>query len=161
MSKKSDSSRTGEPHIENRRARHDYFIDETIECGIKLTGTEIKSIRDGQVSLAEGYVRATETPLALTLHGVHIAEYPKAGPAHQHNPTRPRALLAHAREIRKLADKTRVRGTTLVPLKIIFVRGRAKVVVGVARGKKTADKRQDLIKKEAKREMDRAMTKRG
>lgn len=149
-----------EPTIENRRARHDYFIEDTLECGLKLTGTEIKSVRNGQVSLAEGYVRAVADPPSLTLHGVHIAEYPPAGPARQHNPVRERVLLAHKREIRKLADKTREKGTTLVPLKLYFVRGRAKLLVGLGRGKQKADKRHAIAEREHKRDMDRAMSRR-
>jgi SsrA-binding protein len=147
-----------EPTIENRRARHDYFVEDTLEVGIKLTGTEIKSLRLGQASIAEGYVRAEEAPVSLSLHGAHIPEYPPAGAARQHDPIRTRVLLAHAREIRKLADRTRQKGTTLVPLKIYFVRGRAKLLIGLARGKQHHDKRQDLMKKEARREMDRAMS---
>jgi SsrA-binding protein len=156
--KSSSKSKSHEPTIENRRARHDYFIEDTLECGVKLTGTEVKSVRNGQVSLAEGYVRATESPVALTLHGVHIAEYPPAGEANQHDPTRARVLLANAREIRKLADRTRERGVTLVPLKVYFVRGRAKLLVGIGRGKGKTDQRQDIAKREAKREIDRAMS---
>ena len=157
MSAKSKSA-THEPTIENRRARHDYFIEDTLECGMKLTGTEVKSVRKGQVSLAEGFVQATSEPVSLTLHGVHIAEYAPAAAAHQHAPTRPRSLLAKAREIRKLADRTRERGTTLVPLKIYFVRGRAKLLVGLARGKQKSDKRQSIAEREHKRDMDRAMS---
>jgi SsrA-binding protein len=160
MSAKGKNSSTLEPTIENRKARHEYFIEETIECGIKLTGTEVKSVRNGLVSLAEGYVRATDAPLAMVLHGVHIGEYPPAAQAHQHSPTRERILLAQKREIRKLADKTRERGVTLVPLKIYFVRGRAKLLVGVGRGKQKADKRQDIATREARRDMDRAMSRR-
>ncbi|MHC4768724.1 MAG: SsrA-binding protein, partial [Planctomycetota bacterium] len=110
------ASKTGrqihEPTIENRRARHNYSIEETLECGIRLAGTEVKSVRNGQVSLAEGYVRATDDPVALTLHGVHIAEYAPAGEQRQHDANRARALLAHRREIRKLADRTRSKGVT-------------------------------------------------
>lgn len=149
---------TNEPEIQNRKARHDYLIEDTLECGIKLVGTEVKSVRSGQVSLAEGYVRAVETPLALTLHGVHIAEYAPAGEANQHVPTRPRVLLAQKREIRKLAVKTRDKGLTIVPLKMYFVRGRAKLLVGLARGKRKADKRQDIDRRQAKRDIDRAMS---
>ena len=151
-------SRVAEPTIENRKARHRFHILETLECGLKLTGTEIKSVRDGKVSLGEGYVRAEEHPLRLTLHGVHIGEYPPAGPARQHDPIRTRILLAHRREIAKLADKTREKGTTLVPLKLYFLRGRAKLLIGLARGKRMADKRQDLAKKEAQRDIERAMS---
>ena len=149
-----------EPTIENRKARHDYFIEETLECGLKLTGTEVKSVRNGQVSLAEGYVMATAIPLSLILHGVHIAEYAPANPAHQHLPTRPRNLLANKREIRKLADRSAQRGYTLIPLKIYSLRGRAKLLVGVARGKQKGDKREAIAHREHKREMDRAMSRR-
>ncbi len=159
MAAKSTSN-THEPTIENRRARHDYFIEDTLECGIKLTGTEIKSVRNGQVSLAEGYVHAVADPPTLTLHSVHIAEYPPAGPHRQHAPTRVRTLLAHSREIRKLANRVRERGVTLVPLKMYFVRGRAKVLIGVARGKKKADKRQDIAKREHQRDIERAVSRR-
>ena len=152
--------RSNEPTIENRRARHDYLIEDTLECGVKLVGTEVKSVRNGQVSLAEGYVRATDAPIDLSLHGVHIAEYPPAGEHRQHRPTRVRTLLASRREIRKLADRTRVKGTTLVPLKMYFVNGRVKLLIGVGRGKRRADKREDLSAKDAQREMDRAMSKR-
>ncbi|MHC5002677.1 MAG: SsrA-binding protein SmpB [Planctomycetota bacterium] len=154
---KSKRQPSNEPTIENRRARRDYFIEETLECGLKLTGTEIKSIRAGQISLAEGFARATEQPATLTLYGVHIAEYPPAGPHRQHQPSRPRVLLAQKREIRKLAARTRQRGTTLVPLKIYFVRGRAKLLLGVARGRRVADKRDRIDDRQAKREIDRAM----
>lgn len=153
-----DKSGALEPTIENRRARHDYFIEDTLECGLKLTGTEIKSVRQGLVSLAEGYVQATAEPLALMLHSVHIAEYPPAGAAHQHLPTRQRILLAQKREILKLADKTRQKGLTLVPLKIYFVRGRAKLLIGLARGKQHADKRDAIAHREHQRDMDRAMS---
>jgi SsrA-binding protein len=151
-------NKPNEPSIENRKARHDYLIEDTLECGMELTGTEIKSVRKGQVSLAEGYVRATDAPLALTLHAVHIAEYPPAGPHRQHAPTRARRLLAHAREIRKLALKSRERGFTIVPLKVYFLRGRAKLLIGLGKGKRKGDKRQAIARKEAKREMSRAMS---
>jgi len=160
MARNKSSSNSHEPTIENRKARHDFFIEDTLECGVKLTGTEIKSIRAGKVSLGEGYVRATDAPIALVLHGVHIGEYPPAGEARQHVPTRERVLLAQKREIRKLADKTRQRGVTIVPLKIYFVRGRAKLLIGVARGKQKSDKRQDIATREARRDMDRAMSRR-
>jgi len=147
-----------EPAIENRRARHNYFVEETLECGIRLAGTEVKSVRNGQVSLAEGYIRATESPVALTLHGVHIAEYAPAGEHRQHDPGRVRALLAHRRQIRKLAERTRSKGVTLVPLKMYFVQGRVKLLIGLARGKRRRDKRDELATKQAQRDIDRAMT---
>lgn len=153
-------AKTMEPTIENRRARHRYHIEATLECGVKLVGTEVKSVRAGQVSLGEGYARATDQPIALELLGVHIAEYPPAGPHRQHAPTRTRALLASRREIGKLADATRQKGTTLVPLKLYFVRGKAKILIGIARGRRKADKREDLERKEAKKDIDRAMRRR-
>jgi SsrA-binding protein len=158
--KKKTIGKSNEPVIHNRRAPHDYFIEDTLECGIKLTGTEVKSVRNGRVSLAEGFVRASEEPIALELHGMHIAEYPPAGEHHQHPPTRTRTLLAHRREIRKLAIRARESGITLVPLKMYFVNGRAKLLIGVARGKRRADKRQEISKREAKREIDRALSRR-
>ncbi len=150
---------SSEAKIENRKARYQYHIHDTLECGIKLIGTEVRSVRNGQVSLAEGYIRATEAPPTLTLHGVHIAEYAPAGPR-QHNPVRVRTLLAHRREIRKLADRTREKGVTILPLKMYFLRGRAKLLIGIARGKRRADKRDDLAKRQARRDIDRAMSQR-
>ena len=149
------------PTIENRKARHKFVVEETLECGIRLTGTEVKSIRNGQMSLGEGYVRAAngEKP-SLTLHGVHISEYPPAGEKNQHEPTRVRALLAHRREIRKLVEGTRTKGYTLIPLKVYFVRGRAKVLIGLARGRRKQDKREDMAKQESRREINRAMSQR-
>ncbi len=152
------TEKTNEPTIENRKARHDYLIEETLECGIELRGTEIKSIREGQISLSEGYVRAIEEPLTFELHGVHIAEYPNASAHHQHNPTRVRRLLAWKREIRKFAAKSVDRGVTIVPMKIFFKNGKAKLLVGLGRGRRKADKRQDLSRREARREIDRAMS---
>lgn len=149
-----------EPVIENRRARHDYAVGDTLECGMRLLGTEVKSIRNGKVSLQEGYVRATEEPPRLELVGVHIAEYENASAAFQHNPVRTRELLAWKREIRKLAQASEVRGTTLVPLKIYFKNGRAKILIGIAQGRRRSDKRQELRKQEARREIDRALSKR-
>jgi SsrA-binding protein len=150
-----------EPEIQNRRAYHDYFISETLEVGIALVGTEVKSIRAGRASLAEGYVKADATPTRLLLLGLHIDEYTAAGRGNlQHRPTRTRTLLAHAKEIRKLHDKAQIKGFTLVPLKMYFKDGRVKLLVGVGQGKKSYDKRDDLKTKSAKRDMDRAMSKR-
>ena len=160
MATRKHKKGSNEPRtIENRRARHDYSIGDTLECGIALLGTEVKSIRSGAASLAEGWVRATAEPYTLSLHGVHVGEYAPAGPR-QHNPTRVRRLLAHKREIRKLVQATDGQSATLVPLKIYFKDGRAKVLLGVAEGKRKADKRQDLAKREAEREMGRAMSRR-
>jgi len=159
MGKRDDKAL--EPTIENRRARFEYTIGETFEVGIALRGTEIKSVREGHVSLAEGYVRATAKPLELTLHSANIGEYGPAGPignGRQHTPTRVRALLAHKREIMKLAAESEVKGMTIVPLKLYFKNGYAKLLIGVAKGKAKHDKRDTIKDREAKREMDRAMT---
>lgn len=148
-----------DPTIENRKARHDYHIGQTLECGIKLTGSEVKAVRSGQVSLGEGWVRAESEPPALTLMQVHIAEWPPAGPR-QHAPVRPRRLLAHLKEIRSISDAVKAKSATLVPLKIYFVRGTAKVLVGVGVGKNRTDKRQDLAKRDHQRDIDRATSRR-
>jgi len=159
MSKQPDKSHA--PEILNRRARHDYEIGETLEVGVKLIGTEVKSVRAGKVSLAEGWVECREQPPELTLHGVHIDEYAPAGTgSQQHDPTRSRRLLAHKREIRRLAAGARASGVTIVPLKMYFKEGRAKLLIGVARGKKHADKRETVKQREAEREIRRAMSRR-
>jgi SsrA-binding protein len=145
--------------IENRRARFDYHIGETLEVGIILVWSEVKSVRDSKVSLAEGYVRANEDPLELSLHGVNIAEYPPAG-AHQHTPTRVRNLLAHKKEVLRLAKESSRKGMTIVPLKMYFKNGYAKLLVGVAEGKTQSDKRHTIAKREADRDIARAMSKR-
>ena len=153
--KKSNQS----PTIENRKARHDYEILETLECGIMLQGSEVKSVRDGKVSLAEGYVRAQAAPPLLFLHSVNIAEYGPAGPT-AHQPTRTRRLLAHKRESEKLLRQVDQKGGTLVPLKMYFVNGYAKVLVGLGRGRRAHDKRTAIAERESKRELSRVMSKR-
>ena len=147
--------------IENRRARFDYLIGDTLECGLRLLGTEVKSIRAGQASLAEGWIRAVADPPSLVLQGVHVGEYPPAGPHRQHQPVRPRKLLAHKREIIKLTRAQDADNSTLVPLKIYFSGGRAKILIGVGQGRKKFDKRHAIAKREAQRDMDRAMHYRG
>lgn len=148
-----------DPVIENRKARHDYAISTTLECGMKLLGTEVKSVRGGQASLGEGWVRADASPATLTLMQVHIAEFPPAG-ARQHAPVRPRRLLAKTREIERLAAEAKAKGGTIVPLKIYFARGVAKVLVGVGVNKHQRDKRQDLAKRAHQRDIDRATSRR-
>lgn len=143
--------------IENRRARFDYDILDTLEVGIALMGTEVKSVRDGRVSLGEGYVTASDTPIALELHSVNIAEYPPAG-ANQHSPTRLRRLLAHKREIARLAKQSQEKGVTIVPLAMYFKNGVAKLQIGLGKGRGKADKRHAIAEREHKREMDRAMS---
>jgi SsrA-binding protein len=155
MAKKKNDNLS--PRIANRKALHDYFITEKLEVGIVLSGSEVKSIRNSQVSLAEGYARVDPDSLELYLHNVDIALYPHAG-VNQHTPKAPRKLLAHKREIEKLLGATTVKGTTLVPLAMYFKNGRVKVEVGVGVGKKTFDKRQAIKKKSADREIRRGMT---
>ena len=154
---KSDGGEAREPVVENRKARFDYAVTDTLECGLKLVGTEVKSLRQGQASLAEGWVLAQVEPPQLTLMNVTIAEYPPAGANRQHDPIRQRRLLAHAREIVKFATEAKAKGATLVPLKIYWVKGRAKVLIGIGLGKKQHDKRESIAKREDKRDMDRAV----
>lgn len=156
MGKKDDQH---ERTIENRRARFEYAIGETLECGIVLYGPEVKSVRDGKVSLAEGYVSAEIDPPALWLHGVNIAEYGPAGPGRD-SPLRVRKLLANKREILRLFKAVQAKGTTLVPLKIYFKNGYAKCLIGVGVGRKKHDKREAIKERESKREISRAISKR-
>lgn len=186
---KSQSAGDHSPVIENRKARHDYAILDTLECGMILTGSEVKSIRDGKVSLAEGYVRVegyglratrpvkvttpgggkkktiTRRPVkpGIYLHAVNIAEYAPAGRAGangQHWPTRTRELLANKRELLRLSKDVEAKGMTLIPLKIYFKNGKAKLLVGVAKGKQAHDKRESIAQRDAQRDIARAMSKR-
>ncbi len=142
------------PRIVNRRALHDYFIDAKLECGIVLRGSEVKSLRQGKAQLQESYARIEGGDLVL--HGCHIDPYEKAAAAANHEPLRARRLLAHKREIAKLANATHERGVTLVPLALYFKDGRAKVEIGVGRGKKLFDKRDSIKRREQDREIRRA-----
>jgi SsrA-binding protein len=139
----------------NRRATHDYEIHDTVECGIVLVGTEVKSLRDGHATLDEAYAKIERDEVWLI--GCEIPEY-WAGNRLNHKPKRPRKLLLHRREIEKFAGKASVQGFTLVPLRLYFREGKAKVEIAVAKGKQTHDKRQALKTAEAKREIDRAMS---
>jgi SsrA-binding protein len=141
----------------NRRAFHNYVILERLECGIVLTGTEVKSLRDNQASLEDAYAKLQDGEVWLL--GSDIPEY-AMGNRLNHKPKRPRKLLLHRREIDKFAGKATQRGFTLVPLQMYFKQGRAKVELAVARGKQQFDKRQDLKKADAQRDIRRAMTKR-
>lgn len=138
----------------NRRARHDYHIDETFEAGLVLTGSEVKSLRDGKAVLKDSYGRLNRGEIFL--FNAHINEYTPAA-RFGHEPTRSRKLLMHRREIDRLAGKMKERGLTLIPLRLYFKRGRAKVELGLARGKKLYDKRATIKERESKREVDRAM----
>ena len=141
----------------NRRARHDYTIEDTVEAGLVLTGTEVKSLRAGRASLADGFGQISDGE--AWLHGVHIPVYTQ-GTWTNHEPRRVRKLLLHRKEIDKLASSVNERGLTLIPLSLYFSDGRAKVELGLARGKRTYDKRQDLAKRDAAREVERALRRR-
>ncbi len=141
----------------NRRAYHDYHIGDTIEAGLVLTGSEIKSIRDGKVTISEAYVRVIDGELWLI--GAHINPY-EHGAYANHDPDRNRKLLAHRRQIEDLAEQVDRKGMTLVPLMVVLRRGRAKLVIGVARGKRLYDKRQTERERDAKRSIDRAIRER-
>ena len=143
---------------QNRRARHDYHIEDTVEAGLVLTGTEVKSLRAGRASLVDGYAAVKDGE--MWLHNVHIPEYTQ-GTWTNHEPRRTRKLLLHREQIRKLANKTQESGLTLVPLALYFKDGYAKVEIGVARGKRSYDKRQAIAEREAKRDAARAVARRG
>lgn len=146
------------PRIQNRKARFNFEIIETLEAGIALTGSEVKSLRAGQAKLDEAYAFIRDNEISLL--DCNIAPYPMAGYA-QHKPTRERKLLLHRREIRKWEAKVTQKGLTIVPLSIHFnERGLAKVTLGLAKGKTHGDKRSDIRERETKREMDRAMKRR-
>jgi len=143
---------------QNKKARHDYVIEDTFEAGLVLTGTEVKSLRAGRASLVDGF--ATERDGEIWLHNVHIPEYTQ-GTWTNHEPRRTRKVLLHRAEIHKLVGKTQEKGLTLVPLALYFKDGYAKVELGLARGKRTYDKRQALAERQANREAQRAMARRG
>ena len=138
----------------NRKARHEYHIGETIEAGVALTGSEIKSIREGRVSLNDAYVRPENGEIWLL--NAHIARYLSGGPF-GHEPTRPRKLLLHRKEIATLSSKVAEKGLTLVPLRLYLKDSLAKIEVALAKGKKLYDKREDIARREAEREMGRAL----
>jgi len=148
------SKRNDRPIAQNRKASHDYFIEETYEAGIVLKGTEIKSIRAGKVSLKDAHCRIINGEAELI--NMHIATY-EQGNRFNHDPTRTRKLLLHRREIDKLIGLTKQKGYALVPLKLYIKNGFAKVLIGLGRGKKQFDKREDLKQKQMKRDIDRAM----
>ena len=142
---------------QNRKARHDYDIENTYEAGIVLTGTEVKSLRQGRASLVDGY--AAVEGGEVWLYGVHIPEYTQ-GTWTNHEPRRKRKLLLHGEEINKLVSKTRESGLTIIPLSLYFNDGYAKVEIALARGKKAYDKRHTMAERDAKREVDRAVGRR-
>lgn len=160
MAKSGKKEKPPAPGVEvnicrNRRATHDYEVTDTIECGLVLVGTEVKSLRAGHASLDGAYARIDDDEVWLV--GAEIPEY-TFGNRLNHEPLRTRKLLLHRREIAKFAGKASDRGFTLVPLRLYFKDGRAKVELGVGKGKQTHDKRQSLKTADARREIDRAMS---
>jgi SsrA-binding protein len=151
MASKSGSEQR---RIVNKKARHEYHIMETVEAGIVLTGTEVKSVRAGRALIADGFVRING--YTATLYGCQIDRYEHAGPL-QHDPKRKRQLLLHRREIRRLVGQLNQKGITLIPISLYFnARGLAKIELGLATGKQQHDKREDLKKREHQRDIDRA-----
>lgn len=146
----------GDTIAQNRRARHEFHIEDTVEAGIVLRGTEIKSVRAGRVSLAEAYARIERDEAWLI--GLHIAPWEAAGARFNHEPKRQRKLLLHRAEIDELLGRTRSKGLTLVPLRLyISDSGKAKVELGLAKGKQTWDRRREIAERDSRREVDRAM----
>ena len=143
----------------NRKAAHDYFIEDKFEAGLVLRGSEIKSVRAGQVQLREAYVRVSERDAWLV--NAHISVYDPAA-RQNHDPLRERKLLLHRKEIRKLAEQVKLKGYTVIPLDIhITPKGRAKAMIALAKGKRQFDKRQTIAKRDSQREMARALSQRG
>jgi SsrA-binding protein len=139
----------------NRRARHDYAIEDTIECGIVLQGSEVKALREGQVRLADSYARVLRGQ--VWLDGVHIPPYQFAHGIGAHDPDRPRKLLLHESEIERLDHRVAVERVALVPLSLYFKEGRVKVELGIGKGRKRTDKRQALAERDVQREMQRSL----
>lgn len=142
----------------NRKASHEYFLLERFEAGLVLHGSEIKSIRAGQISLAEAYIHVDGHE--AWLEDAHVAPYEQAS-IYNHEPRRPRKLLLHRKEIQKLWIQVRQKGTTIVPLKVYLKDGRAKVEIAIAKGKKLYDKRQTIAKRDSQRELERQFSRRG
>lgn len=140
------------PIVENRSARHEYFITDEIEAGIALVGTEVKSLREKKVQLAGGFARFTDGE--LWLENVQISVY-KQGNINNHDPLRTRRLLLHARELRKLAQRAATKGVTIVPVKMYFKGNKVKVLLGIAKGKRSHDKRESIKERDVRRDMER------
>jgi SsrA-binding protein len=152
LAKKTDTKKNAPPKIQNRRARHDYHIDETFEAGVSLKGTEVKSIRAGKASLNEAfaYLRSGE----VWLKNMYVKPY-EYGTYNNHDERRDRKLLLKRSEIREIDKYINQKGMALIPLKLYFKRGYAKILMGLGRGKKSYDKREDIKEKDARRELDR------
>jgi SsrA-binding protein len=153
MAKKRDSSIIAD----NRRARHDYSFDETIECGIELKGTEVKSMKTNRFSFSDAYARIRDNELWLI--GLHVTPYP-FGNIYNHDPDRDRKLLAHRQEIKRLKRKVDEKGYTLIPINFHLKDGKVKVQVGLGKGKRAYDKREDIKRRDQKREAEREIRKR-
>ena len=143
---------------ENRKARHDYSIHETFEAGIELVGTDVKALRAGKANLKDAYAQITKTA-EVYVYNLHISPY-EQGNQFNHEPLRPRRLLLHRAEIRRLIGKVKEKGYALIPLKLYFTHGLVKMELALATGKKLYDKRQSMAEKDAKREMDRTLKER-
>ncbi|WP_100373976.1 SsrA-binding protein SmpB [Bacillus sp. FJAT-45037] len=144
----------GKVIAQNKKARHDYFVEETYEAGMVLQGTEIKSMRAGRMNLKDSFARIKDGEMYL--HNAHISEY-EQGNRYNHEPERARKLLLHKKQINQLIGLTKQQGYSLVPLKVYIKNGFAKILIGLAKGKKSYDKRETLKRKDAKREVDRAL----
>lgn len=153
MAKKKE----GNVIAQNKKAGHDYFIEETYEAGIVLKGTEIKSMRAGRMNLKDSFARISNGEAFL--HNAHISEY-EQGNRYNHDPVRARKLLLHKKQINELIGKTQQKGYSIVPLKVYLKNGFAKVLIGLAKGKKNYDKRETLKRQDAKRDIDRALRER-
>lgn len=145
---------SGKVVAQNKKANHDFFIEETIEAGIVLQGTEIKSIRNGRVNMKDSFARVSNGEMFL--HNLHISPY-EQGNIHNHEPTRMRKLLLHKKQIAKLIGETQQAGYSLVPIKMYLKDGYAKVLIGLGKGKKKYDKREDLKRKQMNRDVARAL----
>jgi SsrA-binding protein len=139
---------------ENRKARHDYFIDDEYEAGVVLLGTEVKSLRLGRINLKDSYAKIKNGEVFV--HQMHIGQYPFAHYGN-HDPLRPRKLLLHNHEIRKLIGKVQEKGYSLIPVKVYFKNGKVKMSLALARGKRKYDKRESIRKRDEKRDMDRSL----
>ena len=157
MAKSADSTEKLRVIASNRRARFEFHVLEELEAGIALTGTEVKSLRTGQCSIAEAYAMVRNGQMFLV--GAHIQEYAQ-GNVHNHEPTRERKLLLHKREIQRWHGRVKEKGVTIVPLSLYFKGSRAKLAIALCKGKKLYDKREDKRKKDDQRDIDRAMSRR-
>jgi len=158
MAAKKQSKPAPDRRIVNKKARHDYHILETVEAGIELQGTEVKSLRAGQVKIGDAYARIRDGEAHLV--GANFAQYKDAAGDLQHDPLRDRKLLLHRRQIRQLDSHVRQKGKTIVPLAMYFRRGWAKVELGVAVGKRSYDKREQIKRRDQRREIDRELSRR-